>query len=172
MMMLAVMYGMIPRAKIEKLSKPPPENRLKKPSAPCVLAGCLDLVDGQVVDAGDPDGDAESVDRDHRHREQDLVPEVLDLEDVLQVGEHWRGPSALCCRRADGRPPVDVRPSAVGELVALDGRAAGLVLALERQRHERHRTARGGDRRLGGLRHGVGVDVELGVSSPRASTFT
>ena len=31
MMMLAVMYGMIPRAKIEKLSKPPPENRFRKP---------------------------------------------------------------------------------------------------------------------------------------------
>ena len=41
MMMLAVMYGMIPRAKIEKLSKPPPENRLRNPSAPCVLAADL-----------------------------------------------------------------------------------------------------------------------------------
>ena len=38
MMMLAVMYGMIPRAKIEKLSKAPPENRLRNPMAPCVLA--------------------------------------------------------------------------------------------------------------------------------------
>ena len=35
MMMLAVMYGMMPRAKIEKLPKAPPENRFKNPSAPC-----------------------------------------------------------------------------------------------------------------------------------------
>ena len=35
MMMLAVMYGMIPSAKIEKLPNAPPENRLRKPSAPC-----------------------------------------------------------------------------------------------------------------------------------------
>ena len=39
MMMLEVMYGMIPRAKIEKLSNPPPENRLRKPMAPCCSAG-------------------------------------------------------------------------------------------------------------------------------------
>ena len=38
MMMLDVMYGMIPRAKIEKLSKAPPEKRLRKPIAPWVLA--------------------------------------------------------------------------------------------------------------------------------------
>ncbi len=41
MMMLAVMYGMIPRAKIEKLAKAPPLNRLRKPSAPWVLAADL-----------------------------------------------------------------------------------------------------------------------------------
>jgi len=34
MMMLAVMYGMMPRAKIEKLPNAPPENKLRKPSAP------------------------------------------------------------------------------------------------------------------------------------------
>ena len=34
MMMLAVMYGMMPRAKIEKLPNAPPENRLRNPSAP------------------------------------------------------------------------------------------------------------------------------------------
>ena len=62
MMMLAVMYGMIPRAKIEKLSKPPPENRFKKPSAPWVLAADPDLVDGERVDARDPDRHAEAVD--------------------------------------------------------------------------------------------------------------
>ncbi|CAB4554621.1 unannotated protein [freshwater metagenome] len=35
MMMLAVMYGMMPSAKIEKLPKAPPENRFRNPSAPC-----------------------------------------------------------------------------------------------------------------------------------------
>ena len=34
MMMLAVMYGMIPSAKIENDSNAPPENRLNRPSAP------------------------------------------------------------------------------------------------------------------------------------------
>ncbi len=38
MMMLAVMYGMMPRAKIEKLANAPPLNMLKKPRAPWVLA--------------------------------------------------------------------------------------------------------------------------------------
>ncbi len=38
MMMLAVMYGMMPSAKIEKLSNAPPENRFKNPSAPCCPA--------------------------------------------------------------------------------------------------------------------------------------
>ena len=35
MMMLAVMYGMIPSAKIENEPNAPPENRSRKPSAPC-----------------------------------------------------------------------------------------------------------------------------------------
>ena len=96
MMMLAVMYGMIPRAKIEKLSKPPPENRFRNPSAPWLVGRLLELLDRQRVDAGHPDRDAEPVDDDHRQREQDLVPEVRDLEDVLQVGEHARESLQLC----------------------------------------------------------------------------
>src|SRR5215207_1642389 len=70
-------------------------------------------------------------------------------------------------RRASSGPPsrpVIVRDawSAVGKLVALDGRATGLSLRLERQRNERHRTASGRDRRLGRLRDGVGMDLDLG----------
>ncbi len=38
MMMLAVMYGMIPRAKMAKLSKAPPENRFRNPIAPWLRA--------------------------------------------------------------------------------------------------------------------------------------
>jgi hypothetical protein len=41
MMMLALMYGMMPRAKMLKLANAPPLNRLKKPNAPCVLAAAL-----------------------------------------------------------------------------------------------------------------------------------
>ena len=88
MMMLAVMYGMIPRAKIEKLSKPPPENRFRKPRAPWLSRCLLELVDGERVDARDADRHADAVDGDHRDREQDLVPEVRDLEDVLEVCKH------------------------------------------------------------------------------------
>ena len=107
MMMLAVMYGMIPRAKIEKLSKPPPENRLRNPSAPWRVRRRLELVDGQRVDAGHPDRDAEPVDDDHRDREQDLVPEIRDLEDVLQVGEHSAGPLlSRCGGGGAGRRPL------------------------------------------------------------------
>ena len=52
------------------------------------LGAVLELLDRQAVDTRHADGDAEAVDDDHQHREQDLVPEVGDLEDVLQVGEH------------------------------------------------------------------------------------
>ena len=38
MMMDAVMYGMMPRAKTAKELSAPPENRLRKPMAPCVCA--------------------------------------------------------------------------------------------------------------------------------------
>ena len=31
---------------------------------------------------------AQSIQGDHKEREQNLVTKVLDLEDVLQVGEH------------------------------------------------------------------------------------
>ena len=37
-MMLAVMYGMIPSAKIDSCSSAPPLNRLTRPSTPEVLA--------------------------------------------------------------------------------------------------------------------------------------
>ena len=104
MMMLAVMYGMIPRAKIEKLSKPPPENRLRNPSAPCVLAADLIWSIGQRVDARNPDRHAEPVEHDHHDREQDLVAKIRDLEDVLQVGEHCSG--CLCLAAVIGRRAV------------------------------------------------------------------
>ena len=38
MMIDAVMYGMIPRAKMANWLSAPPENRLRNPSVPCVSA--------------------------------------------------------------------------------------------------------------------------------------
>ena len=88
MMMLAVMYGMMPSAKIEKLPNAPPENRSRKPSAPCDSTPFLNCFDRVGVDARNPDGDAEPVQGDHHHDEQNLVPQIGDLEDVLQVRQH------------------------------------------------------------------------------------
>jgi hypothetical protein len=34
MMMLVEMYGMMPRAKMDRFSRAPPENRLKSPRSP------------------------------------------------------------------------------------------------------------------------------------------
>jgi hypothetical protein len=78
MMMLAVMYGMIPSAKIEKLQ----------------------LLDRLVVDASHADRRAEPVDGDHHDREQDLVAKIRDLEDVLQAGKQgFSDPSVTEPRR-------------------------------------------------------------------------
>ena len=117
MMMLAVMYGMIPSAKIEKLSKRAAGEQVEEAERALRLDALLELLDRPGVDARHADGDAEPVEGDHRQREQDLVPQIRDLEDVLQVGEHARR-SSVTARDQDW-----VR-SAVGELVALDRRTA------------------------------------------------
>jgi hypothetical protein len=86
-MMLAVMYGMIPSAKIEKLSKR------------TLLAGRLtQLFDRDGVDARDTDLHAEAVHRHHGDDEQDLVAKVMDPEDVQQVRDHaGRSFFTSCC---------------------------------------------------------------------------
>ncbi len=48
----------------------------------------LELLDRVGIDARYADGDAQSVQGNHRHDEQDLVPQIGDLEDVLQVRQH------------------------------------------------------------------------------------
>ncbi len=64
MMMLAEMYGMMPRAKIERFSSAPPENRLNSPSKPpwpdtmCPHHAAIDT--GVVMNT------PAAVDRDHR----------------------------------------------------------------------------------------------------------
>ena len=89
MMMLAVMYGMIPRREDREARNAPPENRLNSPRAP-PLGALLELVDRQRVDARNPDRGTDPVERDDHEGEQDLVAKILDLEDVLDVREHWR----------------------------------------------------------------------------------
>src|SRR5262249_55568059 len=42
------------------------------------------------VDPGDRDERAEAVDRDHRHREQHLVAQLRDAQDVLEARDHGR----------------------------------------------------------------------------------
>ena len=52
MMIDAVMYGMIPRAKMANWLSAPPENRLRNPSVPWRLApALLELLDRLEVDA-------------------------------------------------------------------------------------------------------------------------
>ena len=97
---------------------------------------------------GTRDGDTEPVQDDHHQREEDLVPQIGDLEDVLQVRQHSVLPWAAW------RVVVE---SAVGELVALDRRTA----LLERQRQQRDATACGRDGSLSSLRNSVGRDVDL-----------
>ncbi len=62
MMMLAVMYGMMPSAKIENDSNAPPENRLNNPSD--TVAGALtQLIDRERVDARHTDRCTDAVQR-------------------------------------------------------------------------------------------------------------
>ena len=92
MMIDAVMYGMIPSAKTAKELSAPPENRLRNPMAPWVCGLLLQLRHLAEVDARHGDVGAEAVEGDHPEREQHLVPQVRDLQDVLQVGEHAVAP--------------------------------------------------------------------------------
>ena len=48
MMIEAVMYGMIPRAKMAKLVMAPPENRVRKPSTPLWLASLRSVLSAPV----------------------------------------------------------------------------------------------------------------------------
>ena len=65
-MMLAVMYGMMPSAKIEKLPNAPPREQVEEAERALRLDALLELLDRVGVDAGHPDGDAEAIEGDHR----------------------------------------------------------------------------------------------------------
>ena len=91
-MMLAVMYGMIPSAKIEKLSNAPPGEQVQEPECTLLVGRVPELLDGDGVDTGHPDEHAQPVDGNHGNDEQDLVSKVVDLEDVRQAFDHADGP--------------------------------------------------------------------------------
>ena len=98
MMMLAVMYGMIPSAKIEKLPNAPPENRLRKPSAPCDSTPSLNCLTASASMPGTRMATPRRYSAIITRREQDLVPQIGDLEDVLQVRQHTASSSAVVGR--------------------------------------------------------------------------
>ena len=113
----AVMYGMMPRAKMANWLSAPPENRLRKPMRALLLGLVLELLHGLVVDAGHRDGGAEPVEHHHQQGEQDLAPKVRDLEDVLQAREHSLAPWRVAARRSADQRLVNWLPLAGGRPV-------------------------------------------------------
>ena len=67
-MMLAVMYGMIPSAKIEKLPNAPPREQVEEAERALLLDARLELLDRLLVDARDPDRHAQAVQGDHQQQ--------------------------------------------------------------------------------------------------------
>ena len=63
----ALMYGMMPSAKIESCSSAPPENRLNRPNDRCPASAAKKLLQRLGVDArASAMCDADAVDREHR----------------------------------------------------------------------------------------------------------
>ena len=160
-MMLAVMYGMMPSAKIEKLleraageqvrgsrARPAGSRRLRAAarwrSGRCRARGWRRRGDRAAIIAID---------------EQDLVPQVVDLEDVLQVREHGEAPSSRSSLSGDGELIGGQRLANWLPLTA--GRPAFLLP--EGQFDQGDRTACGRDRCFSGRRRcACDVQVDLG----------
>ena len=109
-----VMYGMIPSANTANWVSAPPEKSCRKPSTPPSSACVRRVADGVEVDARHGDERAEPVDRDHQQREQHLVPEVRDAEDVEErspSGSRVPGRISGWCGRCPW-PADDRRPTA------------------------------------------------------------
>ena len=95
-MIVAVMYGMTPSAKIDSCSSAPPENRLTSDSSPSVPpTRCEAGLHVGEVDEGGRDVRAEPVQGDDRQSECDLPTKVgctedprdgAEQEDCLQKG--------------------------------------------------------------------------------------
>jgi hypothetical protein len=88
MMMLAVMYGMMPRAKIEKLPKGAAGEQVEEAERTLRLHTLLELLHRIRVDARNSDCHAQPIQGDDEHDKKDLVPQIGDLEDILQVRQH------------------------------------------------------------------------------------
>ena len=74
--------------------------QVQEPEGTLLVGGVTELLDGDRVDARNPDEHTESVDADHGNDEQDLVPKIGDLEDVRQTGKHAGGSlPVLSCGR-------------------------------------------------------------------------
>ena len=92
MMIDAVMYGMIPRAKRANWVSAPPENSCRKPSTPPPeSAWRLSSWTASRSMPGGRDVRADPVEGDHQQREEDLAPQVGDPEHVPHAGQHGVG---------------------------------------------------------------------------------
>ena len=79
--MATEMYGMMPRARTEKCSSAPPENRLTHPKRVPLVCWKSDG-EGLAVDAGRGHGDAEAEHREHRGGEHQAAAQFGDARGV------------------------------------------------------------------------------------------
>ena len=92
MMIDAVMYGMIPSAKIANWVSAPPEKSCRKPTTPPPLSAWrFSSCDGVEVDARRGDERPDPVEGDDQQGEEDLPPQVGDPEHVPDAGQHGLG---------------------------------------------------------------------------------
>src|SRR5712692_8274423 len=79
----ALMYGMMPSAKIVSREGPAGKD-IKKPKKRAALVQ-QELAEFVVVDARGRDVRADPIDRQHPEREQNPVPQLRNIEDVLEI---------------------------------------------------------------------------------------
>src|SRR5262249_2017860 len=106
-MMLALMYGMIPSAKIEKRSSAPPENRLTSPTmllraAAKNWASAWPSMPGEPL-AAEPrggEGKGEPVEGERTGREEQALAELRDARRVCESLKHGPPPRSRRPRRS------------------------------------------------------------------------
>ena len=87
-MMLAVMYGMIPSAKIDSCRSAPPLNRLISAIEAVTLDRRQAALHRWVVDARRGNEGTDPVDRDHAEREEHLGAQVRRTERLTEHSQH------------------------------------------------------------------------------------
>ena len=100
--MLALTYGMMPSAKIDRFPSAPPLNMLKRPMRPAALLAHHGLHD-VPVHARNRHEDADAVDREHPEREKDAFAQLRHLADVRKAGENAHLVARLARSRRSGR---------------------------------------------------------------------